>query len=360
MGRDGHDRSRAVLHQDVVGDEHRDALAVHRVDDLAPQRHPGLLALLVRALLGRGPGRLVDVLADGPLVLGAGRQPLDLRMLWREHEEGRPEERVRPGGEDREVEVELLAAEDDLRPLRAADPVALHGDHVLRPRLEQLEVVEQLLGVLGDPEEPLLELTQLDQRPAALAVPVDHLLVGEHGLILRAPVDGRLVAVGEAALVQLQEDPLGPAVVAGLVGAELAGPVDRDAPAHELLAEGGDRLLGRLARVLAGLDRVVLGGQPEGVVAHRMQDAGSRGGAGSGRSRRRPSRSSGGRRVARPRGRAASRARSSSASTRRTPGSPGSPPPRCSPPPRRAATCARSPAGRSARLARVSAALGPP
>src|SRR4029453_6454072 len=52
-----------------------------------------------------GPGRLVDVLADGPLVLGACRQPLYLRMLGGGPEEGRPEGRVRPGGEDRVVKT---------------------------------------------------------------------------------------------------------------------------------------------------------------------------------------------------------------------------------------------------------------
>ena len=206
-------------------------------------------------------------------MLGARGQPLDLRMLGRQHEKGRPEERVGAGGEDREVEVELLAAEDDLRPLRAADPVPLHGDHVLRPELEQPEVVQQPLRVLGDPEEPLLELTELHQRAAALAVTVDHLLVGEHRLILGAPVDGRLVPVCQSAFEQFQEDPLCPPVVARLVRAELSGPVDRDTPAHELLAKGRDRLLGRLPRVLARLDRVVLGRQAEGVVTHRMHDA---------------------------------------------------------------------------------------
>ena len=272
MGRDGHQGAGPVLHDDVVGHEHRDALAVHRVGDLAPQRHAGLLVLLGGALLGAGPGRLVDVVAYRVLMLGARRQPLDLRMLGGEHEEGGAEERVGASGEDGEVDVEVLAAEDDLGALRAADPVPLHRDHVLRPGLEELEVVEQPLRVLGDPEEPLLELTELDERAAALAMPVDHLLVREHRLVLGTPVDGRLVAVGEPALEELQEDPLRPAVVAGLVGAELSRPVDRDAPAHELLAEGPDRLLGRLPRRLAGLDRVVLGRQPEGVVAHRVHD----------------------------------------------------------------------------------------
>ena len=193
-------------------------------------------------------------------------------MLGRQHEEGRSEERVRAGGEHGIVDAELLAAEHDLGALRAADPVLLHRDHVRRP-LDRGHVGEQPVRVLGDAEEPLLELLGLDLRAAALAAPVDHLLVGQHGGVLRAPLDRGLLAVGEAALVEAQEDPLGPAVVLGLVGAELARPVDRHAPLPELLLEGRDRRLGRLARVLAGLDRVVLGRQPERVVAHRVQHA---------------------------------------------------------------------------------------
>ncbi len=167
---------------------------------LATERHARLLARLVAALLDRLAGDLVDVLADRLLVRCAGGQPLDLGVLGGKDEEGRPEERVGAGGEDGEVEIELLAAEDHLGALRAADPVALHGDHVLRPGLEQVEVVEQPLGVLGDPEEPLLELALLHRRAAALAVAVDDLLVGEHGRVLRAPLDRCLVAVGETVL----------------------------------------------------------------------------------------------------------------------------------------------------------------
>ena len=192
-------------------------------------------------------------------------------MLGGEDEEGGAEQRVGAGREDGEVEPELLAAEDDLGALGAPDPVALHRDDVLGPRLEQLEVVEQPLGVVGDAEEPLLErrdstgVPQRSQRPSitcSLASTV---------CVLRAPLHRRLGAVGEPALEQLQEDPLRPAVVVGLVGGELARPVDRDAP-----GAGTGRgtcsidVLGRDARVLAGLDRVVLGRQPEGVVAHRV------------------------------------------------------------------------------------------
>ena len=135
-----------------------------------------------------------------------------------------------------------------------------------------VEVVEEPVGVVGDLEEPLLELLLLDERAAALAVAVDDLLVGEDGGVDRAPLDGRLGAVGEAALEEAKEEPLGPAVVVGVGRGDLARPVDRDAPALELLAEGVDGLARRLGGVLAGADRVVLGGQAEGVVAHRVDD----------------------------------------------------------------------------------------
>ena len=191
-------------------------------------------------------------------------------MLGREDEERRAEQRVGPRGEDRVVDAELLAAERDLGTLRAPDPVALHPLDVLGP-VDRVEVGDEAVRVVGDAEEPLLELTDLHERAGALAAPVDDLLVGQDGLLDRVPVDRGLLAVGEAVLEQLQEDPLRPAVVARLVRAELARPVDRDAPLAELPLEGGDRLLRRLARMLAGADRVVLRGQAERVVAHRVQ-----------------------------------------------------------------------------------------
>ena len=104
-------------------------------------------------------------------------------MLGRHHEEGRAEQRVGAGREDRVVDAELAAAEVDLGAVAAADPVALHRLDVLGP-VDRVEVVEQPVGVVGDLEEPLLELAQLDLGAAALAVAVDHLLVGEHGLVV--------------------------------------------------------------------------------------------------------------------------------------------------------------------------------
>ena len=154
----------------------------------------------------------------GFLVLRAGGERVQIGVLGRQHEEGGAEEGVGAGREDREVDAELLAGEDDLSALRAADPVALHGHDVVGPGLEDREVVEEPVGVVGDLEEPLLELLLLDEGAAALAMAVDNLLVGEDGRVHWAPLDGRLGAVGEAALEEAEEEPLGPAVVLGVGG----------------------------------------------------------------------------------------------------------------------------------------------
>ena len=173
-------------------------------------------------------------------LLGARDEPEDVGVLGRHDEERRAEERVRARGEDRVVDAQLLVAEGDLRALRAPDPVALHRLDVRGP-LDRVEVVEQAVGVVGDAEEPLLELADLDEVAAALAAPVDDLLVGQDRLVVGAPLDGGLGAIGQAALEELEEDPLRPAVVARLMGPELARPVDRDPPLAELALEGGDR-----------------------------------------------------------------------------------------------------------------------
>jgi hypothetical protein len=200
------------------------------------------------------------------------REPGDQRVLGRQYKEGRAEERVRPGGEDRQVDVELFDPEDHLGALRAPDPVPLHRQDALGPRFEQLHLLEQPVGVGSDTEEPLLEPTGLHEVSAPLAAPVDHLLVGEHGLVVRAPVDRRLLAVGEPRLEELEEEPLRPAVVLGLVRRQHALPVDRPAHSLHLPPDRGDVALRHFARVAPLRDGSVLGGKPESIETHRPHD----------------------------------------------------------------------------------------
>src|SRR5713226_10758174 len=104
-----------------------------------------------------------------------------------------------------------------------------------------IQVRQQPLGERGDAQEPLRKVALYDQRAAALAPTVDHLLVGPHGQILRTPVHRRLTPDGQASLEQLHEDPLGPAVVAWIGGIDFVAPVEATTAALELrLAEALD------------------------------------------------------------------------------------------------------------------------
>ena len=209
-----------------------------------------------------------DVLEHLGLVWRSPDELVDEPVLGREHEEGRPEQRVRARREDGDVDPELRDPEHDVGSLGAADPVALHRQDALGPRLEQLHLVEQPVRVGSDAEEPLLEVLRDHLGAAALAAPVDHLLVREHGLVVGTPLDRRLPAVGEAGLEEAQEDPLRPAVVVGLAGRDLARPVDRPAHASHLPPDRLDVALRDRARMAAFADRGVLRVKPEGVVAH--------------------------------------------------------------------------------------------
>mmetsp|Transcript_16194 Transcript_16194/g.38513 ORF Transcript_16194/g.38513 Transcript_16194/m.38513 type:complete len:277 (-) Transcript_16194:215-1045(-) len=205
-------------------------------------------------------------------------------MLRREHDVGRAHEGVGPRREDLDHVVgQRLGrgalslggrrdAEVDVRALRAADPVLLRGLRALWPvDPARLEVVGEAVGVRGDLQDPLAQRHPDDREAATLGEAVDDLLVGEHRAELGAPVDELLVLEGEAALEELQEDPLGPLDVPHVGRRQLALPVVREAERLELSLEVSDVLLGRLFGVRPRVDRVLLGRKAEGVPAHGMQ-----------------------------------------------------------------------------------------
>ena len=90
--------------------------------------------------------------------------------------------------------------------------------------------------------------------------------------------------IGQAVLVQLEEDPLGPLVVAGVGGVHHPVPVEGVAQHVELAGEVGDVVLGHLGGVNVVLDGEVLSGQAEGVIADGGTARCSRPSAFSGRS----------------------------------------------------------------------------
>ena len=197
------------------------------------------------------------------------------RVLGGEDHERRPEQGVRAGREDAQlgaarVVVGRGGVEDDLAALAPPDPVGLLGLDRFRPL--QAAEVEELVGVLGDLEVPLGQVALLDLRAAAPAMAVDalDLLPGE-GPVVGAPVDRRGLAVGEARLQELEEEPLVPAVVVGIGGDDLRLPVERRAHRPQLAAHVVDVRHRPVARVDAVLDRGVLGRQSERIEADRQE-----------------------------------------------------------------------------------------
>ncbi len=215
-----------------------------------------------------------------------------------------------PFGDDREVDFGSDAA---------ADPVSLEGFDGFGP-VEGFEFGEEAFGVGGDAEHPLPEWATLDGEVATFAAAVGgYFFVGEDGAEFGAPVDGGERLVGEAELIlilpdgfisldfdafgdgefcdgasfadallavgagpgefgvvpgveEFEEDPLGPAEVVGVGGGEFAVPVVGEAEGFELAFEGRYVFGGGDARVGAGVDGVLLGGESEGVPTHGVED----------------------------------------------------------------------------------------
>ncbi len=272
MRRAGEDRARAVVHQHEVRDIDRQRLSL---DEGMARLEPGVEAHLVGRLdrFFRG----TDAVAFADEVLQSGivrREYLRQRVMRRERAEARAVERVGPRREDFELAVvarRVLEFEEDARAFRTADPVLLHQPDLFRPALQRVEAFEEFVGEVGDLQEPLRQLTPLDGGARAPATAVDHLLVREHGVVDRVPVHHALLAADETRVEHVEEERLFVAVIFGVAGRELAGPVDGEADGLELLAHRRDVVVGPALRMDVLLHRRVFGRHAEGVPAHRVK-----------------------------------------------------------------------------------------
>ena len=269
MSRHPHDRARAIAGQHVVGDPDWNSLFGEGVDRIGAGKDAGLLVLRRKALDFR--------FRFGALDVGVHRSPLVWRhdflknlVLGRHHHEGRAEDGIGPGGEDAQLPVPLNE-EVQIGALAAPNPVGLHQLDPLRPAVELAEIVEEALGIGGDLEEPLLQLLLCRLGAAAPAHAVDDLLVGEHGVVFGTPIDRGLLFVGEPTFEELQEQPLGPAVVIVIAGRHLAVPGVEHPHQVELMLRDRDVVLNRHPRRDATLDRRVLRRQAERVPAEGIE-----------------------------------------------------------------------------------------
>ena len=163
------------------------------------------------------------------------------------------------------------------RPQRRA-PVHRHLGHVGQAIL--IEEPALLIGLqLGELELPGLDPKEVDVRYAPgrdgrddVPAKVHDELTREELVLERLDGPGGVGLVVIPTVVQLQEDPLRPAVVVRIGRGQPARPVVGEAQQLDLPLDVGDVLRRRFARMDTMLHRVLLGRQPEGVVAHRVQD----------------------------------------------------------------------------------------
>ena len=207
----------------------RDIPAVDWVDaPHAVQAHAGLLLVQLRALqVGLGGGGLLVGGDLGGVLQRAPLQPLAHQLvLGGEHHIGGAKEGVRPGGVDHDGLSPVVACEG--RPPRRWSGRSSCFCWVLTRSMKSsaVQIVDQALGVLGDAQHPLALLLADDGAAAALAHALHYLLVGQHALAGGAPVHRHSGLVGQAVLIELEEDPLGPLVVAGIGGVDLPAPVE--------------------------------------------------------------------------------------------------------------------------------------
>ena len=268
--RNSHDGTGAVAHQNIVGNENRDLLAVYWIDcGNAVQLNAGLVLIQLGALEVGLAGSLLTVCANVLDVVQLVCPLLDHRVLRGDYHIGRAEQGVRTGGVNGQ-RIALSGLEIDLSAGGTADPVALLNLNAFNI-IHIFQIVDQTLCVLGDGEHPLALGLVNDLAAAALTNAVDNLLVRQNALAGGTPVYAHFLLVGQALLEQLQENPLGPLVVARVSGVDLTRPVERQTEALELALEAGDVLLGDLCRMHMVLDGKVLSRQTECVPAHRIQ-----------------------------------------------------------------------------------------
>ena len=272
----------AVAHEHVVADPDLDLRAGERVGD---EQAGGHALLFLRGEFGLGGATGLALVDEGSQRGVAQGGVVSQRVLGGHGAEGHAHDGVGARGEHVHLAVtdqRAVSAFDRVRERKAhalalADPVLLHQAHLVGPAIQrglgvaQLHVVEQLVGVRRDVEVVARDLALFDRGAGAPALAVDHLLVGQHGLVHRVPVDDLGLAVGDALFQHLQEQPLVPLVVGRVAGGDLAAPVDGQPHRLHLLLHVGDVFVRPLRRRHTVFQRRVLGRQAEGVPAHGHQ-----------------------------------------------------------------------------------------
>ncbi len=123
-------------------------------------------------------------------------------MLWSQNHKGNTKGGIRASGKYPDflfLHSKMVKGKGNLGAGALTHPVPLHHPYPLWP--VNTIVLHKLIGILGDAEEPLLQISPTDRCPAALTKTIYHLLISQHRLAVGTPVNRSLPPVSQAILV---------------------------------------------------------------------------------------------------------------------------------------------------------------
>ena len=320
-----HDGTRTVTGQYIVAHVDRNMFVVQRVDGIGTRKHTRHAAVH-QALAFGAVFDALEVFVDSLFLLGSYHL-LHILAFGSQYHEGNPEYRIGTRREDGKLYVRVYYLELHLGTLRTAYPVLLRLFQRVGP-VEFVESVEQTLGISRYPEAPLAHHLLLYGIATPYRYPFAHLVVGQYRTQFRTPVYHRVAQVSNAVVHQrlllfllvlgfplvgrerklfaaggiqpfsafrlemfyqlfnrtgllpvvvvvavehLYEGPLGPLVILGIAGANLAAPVVAETNLVQLLTIAIYILLGRNGRMLSGLYRILFGRKSISIVTHGVE-----------------------------------------------------------------------------------------
>ena len=272
MGGDRHDAAGAIVGQHEVGGENRHLPARDGVEAMGVEEDSLLFVVLGGAHLFVLLLDLFDELQHRPFASLAPHEVHHERMFGGHQHEGGAEEGVLAGREDLDVSFAVGHREGGFAAVAFSDPVLLHGEDPLGPPGQPVAVVQELLDVVRDPEEPLAQVFFAHLGATAPTEARLHLLVGQNGLALGAPVHRRTFLVGETLFIHLEKEELFPSVIFGFAGRKLPIPVVAEAHPLELSLHVFNVFMGPDGGMDAPFDGCVFRRHSECVPTHRMED----------------------------------------------------------------------------------------
>ena len=202
-----HDRAIAVTHEHIVAHPYRHLRLRERVRHKQACRHT--LFVLGGQLSLSGAAALAFFNKCSQILVGLGCMQ-GQGVLGGHGAKRHAHDGVCTGGEDIQLALAYglpacalnVVGKGKTHALALTDPVFLHQLDALGPsgHLARGHKVQQLLGVSGDLEVVARNFAFFDQGTSAPATPVDHLLIGQHGLVYWVPIDNLGFAVGNALL----------------------------------------------------------------------------------------------------------------------------------------------------------------